>query len=301
MHGRAGAIAAGVGRDGMMRAVTAVALSLAAATTWGISDFAAGLKCRRLPVAVVLLWVECAGLVAGLTAIVVTAEPLPDGRTLLYAALAGSCGLAGLAAFYRGLAIGTMSVVAPISAAGVTLPVVVGIATGDALGTVVACGLAVTFAGVLLASREPPHADDIARMAGRQATLLALGAALGFGGYFTFGDVAADGSILWLLTFGRLPLLPLIFVVVRRQGHAMLPPVADRVPLVAIGLVDLTATGLYGLANTHGALAVVAVVGSLYPVVTIMLARVILDERMSRSQGAGVVAALAGIAMVSAG
>ena len=281
--------------------MTAVALSLAAAITWGISDFAAGLKSRRLPVAVVLLWVECVGLLAGLTAIIVTAEPLPDARTLVYSAIAGTCGLAGLAAFYRGLAIGKMSVVAPISAAGVTLPVVVGIASGDELGMVVACGLAVTFAGVLLASREQPHDDRAVRKAGRQATLLALAAALGFGGYFTFGDVAADGSILWLLTFGRLPLLPLIFLVVRRQGHAMVPPRVDRLPLVAIGLVDLTATGLYGLANTHGALAIVAVVGSLYPDVTILLARMVLHERMLRLQAVGVGAALVGIAMVSAG
>ncbi|HZO35278.1 MAG TPA: EamA family transporter [Solirubrobacteraceae bacterium] len=281
--------------------MTAVALSLAAAITWGFSDFAAGLKSRRLPVAVVLLWVECSGLVAGLIAILVTAEPWPDGRTLLFSVIAGACGLGGLAAFYRGLAIGTMSVVAPISAAGVTLPVIVGIATGDALGAVVACGLVVTFAGVVLASREPPHDDHARRRAGRAALLLALAAALGFGGYFTFGDVAADGSVLWLLTAGRLPLLPVIFFVVRRQGHAMLAPPADRLPLVAIGLVDLTATGLYALANTHGALAIVAVVGSLYPVVTILLAQLILHERMSRVQGLGVITAMAGIAMVSAG
>src|SRR6478735_5101595 len=126
--------------------------------TWGISDFAAGLKSRRLPVAVVLLWVECTGLIAGLIAIVATAEPLPDGRTLLYSALAGICGLSGLAAFYSGLAIGTMSVVAPISATGVTLPVIIGIATGNDLGGIVACGLVATFVGVLLASREPRYA-----------------------------------------------------------------------------------------------------------------------------------------------
>ena len=286
----------------MILVVTAIALSLAAALTWGFSDFAAGLKSRRLPVAVVLVWVECAGLAAGLTAIVVSAEPLPDGRTLLFSLIAGVCGLGGLAAFYRGLAIGTMSVVAPISAAGVTLPVIVGIASGNQLAFVVACGLAVTFVGVVLASREPRHEPGRSRPgSGRQATLLALAAALGFGCYFTFGDVAADGSILWLLTAGRVPLLPLIFVVARRQGHALLPPSIERPQLVAIGLVDLTATGLYGLANTHGALAIVAVVGSLYPVVTILLAQLVLHERMSRGQALGVATALVGIAMVSAG
>lgn len=285
--------------------MTAVALSLAAALTWGVSDFAAGLKCRRLPVAVVLLWVECVGLTAGLLAIIVTAEPLPDGRTLVFSLLAGVCGLGGLAAFYSGLAIGTMSVVAPISATGVTLPVIVGIASGDELAFVVACGLVVTFVGVLLASREPAHPSEQPRgRAGRvphMATLLALAAALGFGGYFTLGDVAADGSVLWLLTAGRLPALPVIVAVVVLRRHSPMPPMIDRPQLVAIGLVDLTATALYGLANTHGALAIVAVVGSLYPVVTVLLAQVVLHERMSRGQVGGVVAALAGIAMVSAG
>jgi drug/metabolite transporter (DMT)-like permease len=301
MYGRTGVMAAGHGRDGMMRGVTAIALSLAASLTWGVSDFVAGLKSRRLAVVVVLLWVQCTGLLAGLIVIVATAEPLPDGRTLLFSLLAGICGVAGIGAFYAGLSIGKMSIVAPISAAGVTLPVIVGIASGDALGAVVGCGLAVTFAGILLASREAHHDDHPERGLARAATLLALVAALGFGGYFALGDVAADGSVLWLLTAGRVPLLPVIFYVVWRQGHEMLPAPIERPQLMAIGLVDLTATALYGLANTHGALAIVAVVGSLYPVVTIVLARAILDERMSRAQGVGVAAALAGIAMVSAG
>lgn len=279
--------------------MAAIALSLSAALCWGVADFAAGLKSRRLGVLSVLLWVEGAGLVAVLTVIVVTGEGLPDGRTLLFSAIAGVAGLTALGAFYRALAIGTMSIVAPISATGVTLPVLVGIATGDALRAVVATGLAVTFVGVLLASREA--AGEPRTHAGRASIVLALGAAIGFGTYFVFADVAADGSVLWLLAVGRMTVLPVIFALVRRSGAPLAPAGPERLALAAIGLVDLSATALYALATTRGQLSIVAVVGSLYPVATVMLARLVIGERLSGMQGAGVAVALIGVAMVSAG
>jgi drug/metabolite transporter (DMT)-like permease len=277
--------------------VTAALISLAAAMTWGFSDFGAGLKSRRMPVPVVLLWVESAGIVVVLAAIIATGEPLPDGRTALYSALAGICGLGGLAAFYSALSIGTMSIVAPISATGVTLPVVVGIVTGDRLGFVVAAGLVVTFAGVMLASRETGHAAA----ANRTAVMLAAASAIGFGGYFAFGDVAADGSILWLLAIGRIIMLPIVATYVVRRRYPLVPARRDRLELGAIGVADLIATGLYGVANTHGALAVVAVVGSMYPVVTMLLARVVLHERLAQWQLVGVGVALVGVSLVSVG
>jgi len=280
--------------------VGAIAYSLAAASCWGVADFLAGLKSRRFSVLTVLLWVEGAGLLAVLALIAVTRTEPPGGRALAAAAVAGVAGLSGLGAFYRALSIGTMSIVAPISATGVTIPVIVGLATGDTLHPVVALGLAVTVGGVLLASREEVSPEEL-RGPNRPAILLALVSALGFGLYFVFADVAADGSVLWLLAVGRLVVLPAVALIALRRGVSLVPPRIERPQLVAIGVVDLTATGLYGLATTRGALSIVAVVGSLYPVVTILLARAVLSERLSQVQGAGVVAALAGVAMVSAG
>jgi len=280
--------------------VAAIAYSLCAAASWGLADFSAGLKSRRLGALTVLTWVEGTGLVVVLGAILATREPLPDGRTLLYAVLAGGAGLSGLAAFYRALSIGTMSIVAPISATGSILPVVVGLVTGDALQTLVAVGLVVTVGGVLLASRE-----EVSELGSdgpdRPAVLLAIGSALGFGLYFTFADVAADGSILWLLAAGRIAALPVIVVLATRRGARLVPEARDRRQLVAIGLADVAATALYGLATTRGALSIVAVVGSLYPVMTVVLARGVLGERLSRGQGLGVALALVGVAMVSSG
>ena len=278
----------------------AIALSLFASMSWGLADFLSGLKSRRLGVLLVLFWVEVSGLIVVGTIIAVSGEPLPDGRTILYAAIAGAAGTSALGAFYRALAVGTMSIVAPISATGVMLPVIVGLVSGDELTVVIGAGMGVAILGVLLASRE--EVEELEQGGPqRPAVLLALAAALGFGLYFTFGDIAADGSVLWLLAIGRLIALPFITALLLRARATFVPPPTDRWQLALIGCADLIATGLYGVATTKGALSVVAVVGSLYPVVTVLLARAVLHERIARLQAVGVALALLGVAMVSAG
>lgn len=280
--------------------MAAILLSLSASMSWGLADFAAGLKSRRLGVLTVLTWVEASGLVVVMTVIVATGEPLPDGRTALYAVIAGAAGVTALGAFYRALSVGTMSIVAPISATGVTLPVIVGLATGDPMTVLIGLGMVAAIAGVLLASRE--EVDELGRGGpNRQAILLALGAAVGFGLYFTFADVAADGSVLWLLAAGRIVALPVVLTLALRHGQPVIPAPTDRWQLLLIGCADLAATWLYGLATTRGALSVVSVIGSLYPVITVLLARAVLKEQLSRTQAAGVALALAGVAVVSAG
>jgi drug/metabolite transporter (DMT)-like permease len=280
--------------------VLAVALSLCASMSWGLADFAAGFKSRRIGVLTVLTWVEASGLIVTLAIIVATAEPLPDGRTALYAVIAGAAGVSALGAFYRALSVGTMSIVAPISATGVMLPVIVGLASGDTMTVLIGLGIAVTIVGVLLASRE--EVDELGSGGpNRQAIVLALAAAVGFGLYFTFADVAADGSVLWLLAAGRIVALPFIITLGRRARQPLIPSPTDRWQLLLIGVADLAATALYGMATTRGALSVVSVIGSLYPVITVLLARAVLKERLSRTQTIGVALALAGVATVSAG
>lgn len=278
----------------------AVLLALLSSLSWGAADFTGGVLSRRLPVLTVLVWVETAGLVVVLASIAVTGAPFPDARAAIFSIVAGGAGLLGLGAFYRALAIGTMSIVAPIASAGVVLPVVVGIASGNRPGPVVAAGLAVTVVGVVLASREE-HEDAAAARAGRTSVLLALAAAVGFGTYFVGADVAADSSVPWMLALGRAVALPVISAVALVRGVSLRPPARQALVLCAAGCMDLAATACYGIANTLGALSVVSVVGSLYPVVTIVLARAFLAERISRLQAVGVVAALTGVAMIAAG
>jgi drug/metabolite transporter (DMT)-like permease len=276
-----------------------VLLSLAASSCWGVADFLGGLQSKRVPVAVVLCVVQGAGLVVVLAIILATGEPFPGERAVILSVVAGIGGVVALGCFYRALAIGTMSIVAPISATGVTLPVVVGIATGDRLSTIVAVGLAVTFVGVLLASRE--HHDDAQRAAaGKLSIALALVAAVGFGSYFAMSDAAADDSVLWLLVLSRIIPVPALALIAWQRG---MPPPTGRTArtLVVAGTLDCGATALYAVANTKGALSIVSVVGSLYPVMTLILARAVLGERIRRLQQVGVVAALAGVAMIAAG
>ncbi len=277
----------------------AVALSLLASACWGVADFTGGLQSRRVPLIVVLAMVEGVGLLAVLVLIAVTGEPLPDGRSILLAIGAGVAGTVALGCFYRALAIGTMSIVAPISSTGVALPVVVGVATGDRPSALVSLGLVVAVVGVLLASREQ-HEDAGRAAAGRAAIGLALLAAVGFGSYFVLSDAAADASVPWLLVFSRALVVPVLVgaALVRR---APAPPSSAVAALAVAGLLDVSATGLYGLANTKGALSVVSVVGALYPVATVLLARVMLGERVRRVQQAGVVAALVGVALIATG
>ena len=228
------------------------------------------------------------------------ADELPSWSAVGWAALAGSAGLVALGAFYRALAIGTMSVVAPISATAAAVPVLVGLAEGERPGGLQIAGMVAALAGVILASREP--VEEGCPPANRAAIGLALVAAAGFGTFFVGIDRAsATAEVPWVIVVQRccsVSLLVIATLVVRpslpRDGASLLV-------LAAVGLLDLGANGLYALATTHGLLSVVSVLGSLYPAVTVVLARFVLAERIARVQEVGVVLALAGVIAISAG
>lgn len=278
----------------------AVLLSLAASVAWGVSDFFGGLFSRRWPALSVLLVIEAGGLLAAVTIVVVAGDAFPDTRHVLLAAGAGLAGVSALGLFFTALSAGTMSVVAPISATGAIVPVLVGILTGDELTVLIATGFVLALAGVMLAGREQEVADQATTAAGRRVILLALGAALGFGTFFVLYDAAADASLSWAILLSRIPAVPLVALVVWRRGLPV-PRGADLVRLVGIAQLDCLATSLYAVAITRGALSVVAVIGSLYPVATVLLARLVLGERLRRVQAAGVVTALVGVVLVGIG
>lgn len=280
--------------------MTAVGLALGAACAWGVADFLAGMASRRVPVPWVLLFVELGGFVVIAGVLLATGEEPPGGRAFALAVVAGLAGVTALGLFYQALAVGTMSVVAPISATGVAIPVVVGIATGDALSTVTAVGLVAAVAGILLASREGGEAAA-ERTGNRTGVLLALGAALGFGAYFTCIDPAVEESVVWALVVSRgVSCLPVLVLAVVRFAPRR-PDGRTTLAICAIGTIDLLATALLGLANNEGAVSVVSVLGALYPVVTVLLAAAVLRERLRPDQAVGVALALAGVGMVAAG
>jgi drug/metabolite transporter (DMT)-like permease len=278
----------------------AVALAFAAALSWGLADFLAGLASRRVSVPVVLLLVEGGGLVVILVVALASGSSFfDDPQDFWSAVFGGLAGVMGLGCFYRALAIGTMSVVAPISSAGVALPIVVGIATGNRPSALTAAGIVAIVAGVVLASREE-HDDAEAAADARAAIGLALLSALGFGGFFALTDAPSDASVPWTLVLCRSAALPFVAAVIARQ-RPELPTRRLGLGIAAVGCVDLAATSLIAIANTKGDLSVVSVIGGMYPVVTVVLAAAVLHERVRPPQLAGIVLALGGVGAVAAG
>ena len=228
------------------------------------------------------------------------ADELPSWSAVGWAALAGSAGIVALGAFYRALAIGTMSVVAPISATAAAVPVLVGLAEGERPSTLQVAGMAIALAGVILASREP--IEEGADPPNRAAIGLALVAAAGFGTFFVGIDKAsATAEVPWVIVVQRCSSLALLVIAALAVRPTLPRDAPSLLILGMVGLLDLGANGLYALATTKGLLSVVSVLGSLYPAVTVVLARFVLAERIARVQEVGVVLALAGVIAISAG
>jgi|SRR5215210_3291903 len=280
----------------------AALLAIASSLSWGLSDFLGGFQSRRHHLLAVMLLSQGLALAVLLVAVLAGAPTAHDAAATAWAAGVGLLGLLGLVAFYRALAIGTMSIVAPISATGVAIPVLAGLASGERPGALQVAGMVLACCGVVLAAREAPTVDAAARRAGRTAVILALLAAIGFGSFFAGIDRAEEtADVAWVLLAARaadVALLALAALVLR-------PPMpsarAALGAIAAIGLFDLLANLLFVLAAGRGLLSVVGVLGSLYPAVTVVLARLVLHERLSRMQNAGVLTTLAGVVVLAAG
>jgi drug/metabolite transporter (DMT)-like permease len=277
--------------------VLAIALALGASLSWGLGDFLGGLMSRSLQVLVVLAVSQPAGFAALLVWLAVSGDGFPGWDVLAVAAAAGVGGCLGLASLYRGMAVGAMGIVAPVSAVAAAIPFTVGVASGERPGALQVLGVVLALAGVGLASREPSE-----RGGGRAAGIgLALLAALGFGLYFVFLDAAAEESVPWAVTTARGTSSLLAVAALVAVGMSLRPTSRQLPPLVVIGLCDVAANVLFGLASTRGLLSVVAVLSSLYPIVTVALAAVLLHERIAPTQRVGVAGALAGAALITAG
>lgn len=272
----------------------AALLALSAAVAYGVSDFLGGVAARRVPPTAVVLWSHVVGL-----GLLVAVAPLgggqADGRALAVGALAGLLGGAGVALFYRGLAAGAMSVVAPISALlSAAVPVMVGLATGERPSGAALAGIALALGAVVLISRESPAA-------GRptlhwQALVLATAAGLAFGFFFVTIDQAGDHAGLWPLAAARTASVSLFAGLgVARVTAAALPRGASGAA-VGCGVLDAAANVFYVLALRHGLLSVVSVLTALYPAGTVLLARYVLGEYLTPLQRAGL--GVAGVAAV---
>ena len=276
----------------------AVSLALGSSLIYGFSDFLGGLKSRSLPLLSVLLVSQGSAALVLALVVVMLGEAPPAGEFMLYAALAGLSEAAGVAALYRGLATGVMSVVAPVAALSPVFPVLAAVVIGELPTTGQGAGilLAVTGVGLLsLSGSAQPAGAGIA-----PSVMFGLLTALGFGGFQVAMDAASEGDIAWALLIARLTAVSAFVAVLLATRPALSVERGEVPPLVLIGVLIIAADALYAVASTKGLLSVVAVLSALYPVVTVALARIYLRERLERPQRVGAVIALGGAVAISA-
>jgi drug/metabolite transporter (DMT)-like permease len=289
-----------------------VPLGLGSGLCWGAADFFGGIQSRRLPALTVAFWSQVAGALALAVALgIAGTPPTPTGFAWGLAAGVGS-GCA-LVLFYRGLAEGTMSVVAPVSACGAIVPVAAALLTGDRPGALAGLGVLAAITGVVLVSRTSGSAPRTpggtrgspggSRGAGR-VLAMALGSALGFGLFYVFveaGTAGSRGAPLWVIAGARASSLVMLSTIALVGGGSALRWPGRRIgPVALVGIGDTGANLLFAYAATAGNLAVVGVLGSLYPVATVVLARWLLGERLTGGQNAGVLLALTGVGLLAA-
>jgi drug/metabolite transporter (DMT)-like permease len=296
----------------------AIALALGSSLLYGVSDFLGGLKSRSLPLLWVLLISEVSALVVLTLVVLGSGEGPPSGSYLGYAVLAGFAEAVGVAALYRGFAVGVMSIVAPVAAIAPVVPVVVAIFLGEEPVPIQGAGIVAALAGIAVISwgtrpeeappvRCPPGEVPPSRAHGPRVSpevgtsiLFGLLTALGFGGFLVGMDAASEGSVPWALFVARLTSVAAFAAAYLATRPPLAVGRAELPVLVLIGLLIIAADSLYAVATTEGLLSVVVVLSSLYPAVTIALARVYLNERLQRLQQVGVAAALAGALAIAA-
>ena len=277
------------------------ALALGSSLTGGASDFLGGTTSRRIGTVQFMFATQLTGLVLAGAWVVLSGQSPPGVATLAAAAGAGLGLMVALAAFFQAMVVGTISIVAPISATGVVVPIIAGIARGERPGAAQAVGIAAAIAGIVLAARPPREHPAAAAESGLGLALLA---ALGGGLFFWLMAPASRHGVPWALLVTRtIPVLVLAATLrIRRSAVASRARAADPAhDRAASTLLGFCAIALYAFATRHGQLAIVSVLASLYPVVTVLLAYRVLGERVHGAQRLGIVAVLAGVVLMSAG
>ena len=273
--------------------MTPLLLALGASLAWGVGDFFGPLISRTLGVLPVLMWAQVGGVVSLAVAVAIRAEG-PTGYGVLYAIGAAFGGMLGLFAYYRGMVTGTMSVVAPIAGVSAVIPVIYGIATGDDPSVGQVAGVAAAIAGVGLASIE--HQEGRRRVAAGVG--LALLAACGFGFYFPWMHAAGKVDFWWAsMVFRTTALLLVATAVTTRRIDVRLTPRNAGIAALA-GIVDTVGNVSFAASSEHGLVSLTAVLASLYPIITVLLAASILHERVAPLQRAGIALTLAGVVLI---
>lgn len=280
----------------MPAGTSTILFGLAAALAWGAGDFGGGLVSRRTAVFGVVMLAQLTGMLIAAVLAVVRAEAVPTGIDLVWCGIAGVLGGIGITALYRGLAVGRMGIVAPITGVlAAIIPVAAGIVLEGMPGPLVLAGIGIAIAAVMLVSRAQ---DEGGGRAGLREALVG-GVAIGL-----FGVVIAqisDGHVFGALTVIRGVQAVLVAVVVIVARAAWRPQRSALPAILVVGVLDMAGNGFYLLGVQSGALAIAAILSSLYPVTTVILATLVLAERLTRDHAIGIGLAVIAIAFIGLG
>jgi len=278
----------------MFHQLSTVVFALFASLSWGAGDFSGGLATRRAQVLSVVFGSYTIGFCVLVALALLLSERFPTTLDLMWGGVAGLAGAVGLVAFYQALSVGRMGIVAPIAAMlSAAIPVIFGALTQGLPGPLqlVGFGLALIAVGLI---------SGLGVVKGRPKGLwLALLAGAGFGSFFILISRVSQGEIFWPLAAARLSSLVflLAIIVIRRQ---QVLPGKQVWPIVFLaGVLDVAGNVFFVLATHSGRLDVAAMLSSLYPAVTVLLATILLKERVSRLQAIGIVVALVAIPLIS--
>jgi len=295
----------------------AAALALFTSAAYGVANYIGPRLARDAPILLLLTISQGASLVLAALVVGASSDAPPDAEALGWALLAGIGNASGLVFFYRAAEIGPLSIVTSIGSLGVGIPVAVGLAGGDSVGTAQVAGMVLAVSGLLLVSRRPPaapapvpealesaadHAERVAsdHHARRRAIGLALLATIGFGLFLSALKPASEDGAAWAVFVSRVSLVLVLATMALREGVLNHTP-ARRVALLSVpGVLLFAGTLSYAAATRRGDLSVVSVLSSLFTIVTVSLAVTLDHERLSRIAWTGVVAAIAGVVLLSA-
>lgn len=281
----------------------AFALALLSSFLWGSSDFQAGRISKKYQAFAVLGVTQLIGLLFGISLIFITGErdAVAFGSNGFLSGFfwpgvfAGICGYIGLISLYTGLSTGRMGVVSPISSLGAVVPVLFALIGGEELSRGRWIGVVIALAGAFCAS-----GPEVSQGLPLRPLLLAFGAAFGFGGTLTLMGIGSDSSALMTMVTMRATTAIFTIGLALRFKTAGGFSKSDAPSLIFIGVADFLANFTLGLATQHGLVSLVMVLGSLYPVVTVLLAFRLLHERLHKVQYVGVFLAVTGVALLSA-
>jgi drug/metabolite transporter (DMT)-like permease len=273
-----------------------VAFGLASAVSWGAGDFGGGWTGRRASVFAIAIVVDLLGAAVMLPVAIATHEPFPSPTTLVLAATAGICAVAGIVGLYQGLAVGRMGVVAPVTGLlAATLPVVVGFAGLGLPAPSVLVGILAAFLAVILVSRG---SDAAGRPSGIRYALVA---GVGLGLFNVAVAAFPEHLVAWPLVVIKLASLVAISIAAAATRRSWRIPTNLLPAATAVAILDLAGNGFYVLATQAGRIDIAATLSSLYPVTTVILAVVLLRERVSRTHLVGIVLAAIAIALIAGG